>query len=194
VNVLATDLEDTTMKVSADGLTLVFTRVAATNDPDLYLATRQNRAAQWTAAVALEELNTGASEWSPYLLPDGLTLLFCSNRLGDEEIFASVRTSAEAAFGPPTRLTGLGTSDHECDPMMPNDEVIFFARQYAANLADTDIFMARRRSGWDFGDVVRLDELATSSQDRDPWVSPDLSTIYFSSDRSGSSDVFMATR
>ena len=194
VSGLATSLEDTTMKVSADGLSLVFTRVQSMDNPDLYLATRDRRDAAWSSAHALAELNTDASEWSPHLLPDGKTLLFCSNRLGDEEIFAAVRSSTTTPFGPPIHVTGISTSDHECDPMMAGDELLFFTRQFADNLADSDIFVARRRSGWDFGDVTRLDELATPNQDRDPWVSPDLSTIYFSSDRGGASDVFMATR
>ena len=95
------------------------------------------RTSEWSAAVALTELNTDDSEWSPFLLADGRTLLFCSNRLGDEEIFAATRASASAPFGQPVQLTGLGTSDHECDPMMPSPDLIFFVRQYAANLGVT---------------------------------------------------------
>jgi hypothetical protein len=44
---------------------------------------------------------------------------------------------------------------------------------------------------------VRLPELASPGDDEDPWLTPDLRVIVFSSDRAGgpgSNDLYMATR
>ena len=41
---------------------------------------------------------------------------------------------------------------------------------------------------------VRITELATSSDERDAWLSPDGHRLYFSSNRSGNFDLYVASR
>ena len=57
-----------------------------------------------------------------------------------------------------------------------------------------DIYSARRAAGWDFTDVTAVTEINSSSRDADPWVSADLRTIWFSSNRNGDYDIFRASR
>jgi hypothetical protein len=193
VSELATSSNETTGKVSGDGLTIVFART----DPnaDLYIATRPTRSDDWGDPEPIAELNTGGSEWSPYLLADGLTLVYCANAGSEEELYVATRPDPQSDFGSPTHLASLGTDGDECDPMMPTPDVIYFSRGYAGT-SDTDIFTARRvsRDGWDFTDVSRLDELTSSARDRDPWVSPDQRTIWFASSRGLTVDIFVAKR
>jgi hypothetical protein len=188
---LASTSDDTTMKISGDGLTIVFTRVEAS--AELYIATRPSRTATWETPRPIYELNTANGEWSPYLLGDGLTLVYSTDLAGNEEIYAATRPSLGAAFGAPTHVASLGTLDDESDPMMPTPDVIFFTRDYPGS-ADSDVFMAHRVAGWEFGSAVRLDELTTPHHDRDPWVSSDLRTVWFMSTRDASNDLFVATR
>jgi hypothetical protein len=42
--------------------------------------------------------------------------------------------------------------------------------------------------------VEKLDRVLTSSEDRDPWVSPNGKILYFASDRLGTNDIFRSTR
>jgi Tol biopolymer transport system component len=61
--------------------------------------------------------------------------------------------------------------------------------------ADQNLFVATRPSLADpFGEVVPLDDLNTPAQDTDPWLSPDGRTIYYSSDRDGPRQIYVARR
>ena len=56
-----------------------------------------------------------------------------------------------------------------------------------------DLYVASRRSTSDpFEHDTPLDDLNTPSDERDPWLSPDGRELYFSSDRSGHYDIYVA--
>lgn len=56
-----------------------------------------------------------------------------------------------------------------------------------------DIFVASRRSTKEaFADVLPLDGINTASDERDPWLSDDGESFFFSSDRSGQYEIYEA--
>lgn len=101
--------------LTGDGLTLLFTssRRGGHGDYDIWITSRPTRDAPWVKPENLgPNINTGLKEESSTLSPDGLTLYFATNRVGDNfDIWASRRPSKDAAFGkaekiPPNVSTG----------------------------------------------------------------------------------------
>ena len=69
---------------------------------DLWMATRNSAEESFGNIRALYELNTSVNDAGPYLLPDGLTLYFCSiDRDGDSgsNIYRATRSSTSETFG-----------------------------------------------------------------------------------------------
>jgi hypothetical protein len=56
-----------------------------------------------------------------------------------------------------------------------------------------DLYVAWRRSvDAEFLATAPLDELNTGGDERDPWLTPDGKTLYFTSDRSGALNIYTA--
>lgn len=93
------------------------------------------------------------------------------------------------AWGSPTpiALDVQGTLD---DPSLSSDELELYV-----NVADTDIYEATRPSrGAPWSPPVRLDVLASGGREGTPGISADGLTLYFTSSRDGSFDIWMTTR
>ena len=60
-------------------------------------------------------------------------------------------------------------------------------------LPTADLFVAPRRSvDEEFGSYLPLDDLNTPGDERDPWLTPDGKTLYFTSDRDGALNIYTA--
>jgi hypothetical protein len=57
-----------------------------------------------------------------------------------------------------------------------------------------DIWLATRPDPQSAFTITRLTELVSPAIDVDPWLTPDLRTLYFASKRNGTLDIFTATR
>ena len=120
---------------------MVITRPTPTND--LFVTTRPAPGATWAAPVALAELNTTMDESSAYVSPDGLLVLFGSNRAGGlDDIFCTERERTEDPFGPPVRIAELATGESDRDPWISADgSYLVFARGTGT---DFDLWEVRR--------------------------------------------------
>jgi len=90
--------------LSQDELTMVFDAPNGSNGRDLYITSRTDRNSSFGNIRYLSEINSSASDDSPSLSPDGLSLYFSSDRNGLSQIFETTRQSINNPFGNPMLL------------------------------------------------------------------------------------------
>ena len=133
-NVNSTAL-DMCASISADGLAIFFqsNRAGGSGAEDIHVSTRASTAEPWRPAVNLGPIvNSPAYDGSPCILPDGLTLLFTSNRpggFGDNDIWVTRRATANAAWGEPVNLgPPVNTARGEAEPTIsPDGQTLYFS-------------------------------------------------------------------
>ena len=121
--------------ISADGRTLVFqsNRPGGAGAEDIYVSTRTTASNPWGRAVNLgPTVNSSTFDGQPYLTPDGLVLLFCSNRpggFGDWDIWVTTRETTDDTWSTPMNLGPLvNTSAGEAEPFVsPDGHVLYFS-------------------------------------------------------------------
>ncbi len=95
---------------TADGLTMFFEsdRTGGFGDVDVWVATRETLADAWSEPVNLgSRINTDAWDAAPNISPDGLSLIFASDRpggLGEADTYVTTRASADEPWGEPVNL------------------------------------------------------------------------------------------
>ena len=171
---------DTNPVVSADGLTLwLSSRRGGLSSQDIWLSVRASRSDPWSTPVAVAELNTSEDESVGAVSPDGLTMYLhrgISNSYG--EIFVCNRASESTPWSTPTPVTELNGGDIDVAPWVsPGGFHVFWNSD--RNDAG-DLFRASRIVPTSaFGGPVPISELNTANAEEDPWLTPDLRTIYF---------------
>ena len=169
---------------------------------DIYL-TRQQSDGSWAAPVNLGcQVNSAGEEASPSLV-NGNQLYFSSDRTGGvglTDIYVSLR-QGDGVFTAPTLAAGLNTTAMDFQPNVRRDgREIFFVSNRAGSIGGSpDIWTATRASrtgAWskpvNLGPVVN-----SASPDTRPFLSWDMTTLYFGSPRpggEGSSDLYLTTR
>src|SRR6185437_9926674 len=149
------------------------TKVTAANPASAnyqtYLAARATTGAPFGAPVAIPELDyPDRSTVDGFLTDDGLTLFFSS-----APATAPVDAATPVAGG---KNVDAGKVVDAVDAGKGRD----------AGASSSDLFVAFRRSTDEaFGFTETLSDLNTPADERDPWLSPDGSALYFTSDRGG---------
>ncbi len=172
--------------LSPDGLTLLYATTqphpGAQGKADLYITRRKDRASLWDGPENLGPLiNTEYQEWGPTMSPDGLTLMFHSDRPGGQggfDIWMTKRKTPTAAFEAPINLgPDINTSKQEDRPRICSDgKTLLFNRQA--------IIIAHPTTG-DNWKTSKLVLAGDNAGDRDGLLSADGKTLYFSSERAG---------
>jgi len=94
---------------------------------NLWMATRPSTDDPFTDLTPLDEINSTVYDHSPYIMPDGLTLYFTSNRTLLEGIYKATRTSTNEPFGNVERLSVSTIIYREFTPYVTADEkTIYF--------------------------------------------------------------------
>ncbi|MBP6629716.1 MAG: PD40 domain-containing protein [Kofleriaceae bacterium] len=180
--------------LSTDERELIFARrPVGTGNKDL-MVMRKDSAGVWGAPTLIAELDDAESNSTPRLSPDGLTLYFASNRAGGnggaEDLWMSTRTSSTAPWTAPTPmpLINSGGNDRWLAPCTsPVGSV--FASTRAGGQGGLDLY------GLDAGGApTNATALNSNATDFGPWLSADCTTLYFSSNRSGDYELYLATR
>lgn len=196
------DTVDATPGISSDGL-LIFldstrTHSSAKGKTDLYTSSRSKRGDPFGTPQPVVELNSAESDVCAYPLPDKMTLVMDSDRpggLGLRDLYTSTRASPAAVWATPSPIAGLSSSEQDqCPWTDPTFTVLFFASRRPGGAGESDIWVTTRAVGGDFVTPVVVKGINTDSSESDPWISPDQRTIYFTSDRDGNPDIFVATR
>jgi hypothetical protein len=95
----------------------------------------------------------------------------------------------------PTQVPGVGSSSTETDPSMTADRLtIVFASNRPGGLGSDDLYIGTRASTAAPFTVAALTALNTPQRERSPEISPDGTTLYFSSNRSGGYDVYVSSQ
>jgi hypothetical protein len=210
VTELNMDSFETSSAISTDGLTLWFgsDRAGGVGSTDIWVSTRTTRTATWSTPVNVVALNTAAEDIPRPPGQHDLVMPLASTiaSAGLYETYFATRPSRGAPFGAPVLVDEVDQPDlATVDGFLTDDGLtLFFSRSPAAPAADAgtdggvvmkaDLFVAFRRSTNEaFQLTVPLYDLNTSADERDPWLTPDGKTLYFTSDRDGVLSIYTAT-
>ena len=190
---------ETSPAISADGLTLCVSsdRPGGQGGLDIWMSTRPTRSDDWSVPVPVTVLNSSEDE-IPRPPGDHLREMPLSRRATSNDpyqIFAAWRAGASSPWTSPVPETSIDTGNVDDDGDLMDDGVTLYLSSDRLN-GIQDLFVAERPDDTSpYAPPVALTALNTTAYaERDPWVSPDSSEIYFVSDRTGSRQIFHATR
>jgi Tol biopolymer transport system component len=193
---ISTNSWDGVPSLSADGLSLFFTSDRAGGYGglgDIWVSTRETTDDEWGEPENLgSTVNSASWEWTQCISADGLSLYFASDRLGgsgDLDLWVTTRATVSEAWGEPVNLgPTVNSSAWELSPTItPDGLVLFLTSTRAGGRGDRDVWMTRRPTISDpWQEPVNLGPpINTSAMDTCSVISPDGSTLYFSTMRSG---------
>ena len=203
--------------LSKDGLTMFFASTRPERpddgvfDQNIWVSRRAcaDESCPWGTPVSLGSIfNSSVSDFAPALSRDGHQLFFASNRstgvTGASDIWVSRRQNVhdDLDWEAPEELgPGVNTSGFEGGPSyFENDEgggaQLYFNRNPAPVNTGGDIYVSTQAADGSWGDAVPVTELNSAASEQRPSISHDGRTIYFYSNRPGSSsdDIWVATR
>jgi hypothetical protein len=204
---------DSDPSISKDGLSLYFAAGAGrggSGGRDIWVSRRASVDDPWGPPQNLGTvINSAAHEDKPTLSPDGHSLYFASNRpggSGDVDLYVSRRRDKGDDFGweAPVNLgSGVNTAagEHSSVARFEDDAtgttVLYFASSRPGGLGDYDIYASTQLPDGTFGPAALVEELSTSSNERDPAIRRDGLEIFLASNRPGgygAADLWVATR
>ena len=196
VTELSSAANETTPHISADGLTVLFcsdrAHAQAKGDLDVYAAIRSSRNTAWSTPEPIPELNTSYTEGGIVATSDLLSVVLTSTRPGGNggfDLYTSTRPTLSSTWSPPQAIAELNSSDDEFDPWIDQTGTILYL-----SVGGDIVVSARAATSATFAPPTPLTGINSTSNDGDPWLSDDLKTIYFTSTRAGSFDLYVATR
>jgi Tol biopolymer transport system component len=189
---------DMAPEISPDGLTLWFAseRQGGAGTSDIWMTTRMTRTSAWAIPTRVPNLSTNGYDLDPALGDDGLTMTITSDGAGGiaADILIATRATLTSPWSTPVPIGELNTSLHDSAASLRDvGHQLFFAREVAAN--QFDVYVATRESATaPFTGATAVANINGPQIDFDAWLSPDLHTIFFASDRSGDFEIYSATR
>lgn len=192
----STMLDESTPRLTPDELTVYFT--GRTLDPaspggvldaNLYTGTRATKNDAFTVS-AITALDTTSEDQDPTISADGKTLWFSSLRTAKEgyHIYRA-QLGPDGKLGAPTLEAGLDGADKTKDDgqtyVTADGAEMWFTSSRAGTVGGNDIWRAPM-TGTTPGTPVAVSELSSASNDWLPVVTADRLTVYFSSNRPGS--------
>jgi hypothetical protein len=197
------------------------TRPGGSGGIDIWVSQRTGRSAAWSVPIPITELNTSADDIPRPLGQHDLVMPLASTQTTplnqadrNYQTYLARRSDANAPFQRPAVIPEIDTLNRSVvDGFLTDDGlVLFYASAGEAPLAtdagavdagagaaadggvaNADLFVAFRRSpALPFTVFAPLDDLNTSGGEFDPWISPDGTVVYFTSDREGETHIFRA--
>lgn len=188
---------ETSAAVSADGLTLWFAsdREGGLGDLDIWVGTRSARGAAWSPPANVAALNSSAKDIPRPPGQRARVMPMASDRdmPGYYQIHFAERPAISAPFASPEPLAELSFADESTVDGFLSDDGLTLFYVTGPSIGPADLYVASRRAATEpFEHLVPLDELNTEHDERDPWLSPDGTELYFASDRSGEYAIYVA--
>lgn len=198
VDVLNTDNAETTMKVTGDGKTIFFSS-DRNGDPDIFMSTRSDRSSPWGNPVSVNDINSFDGDFAVFAQNTLTHLVMCSGpSTAAEALWTSDRASKSVPWATPVRIAELDDANvSEGDPMEPAPGVMYYDSWRLNTDKTYDIYRVERSgSSVPWGNRTKVEGInVDATHDRDPWVSADERTMFFSSTRVGGVDrIYMSTR
>ena len=184
--------------ISPNGLELYHTRVWNGNF-DIWVSTRETTEDNWgdPARLGTTINKSSSTEFQSNFSPDGLSLYFGSTRSGgsgNADLWLATRETLNSAWRTAVNLgSTVNSSAHDGLPSISADESMLFFSGWgispfrSSGFDGSDLWMTRRTSADDDSSTpVNLGSaINTADHELGPAISPDGSTIYFTSDRPG---------
>lgn len=188
---------------------------------DIWVSERATRASAWSTPLNVVALNSPADDIPRPPGEHALVMPMASTKAtgtspasgGNYQTYLAARPTTGAPFGTPVALPEFEqTHRSTVDSFLTDDGLtMFFSSAPLAEPADaavsgadagkvadggvanSDLFVAWRLStSAPFSMWQPLDDLNTAADERDPWLSPDGKTLYFTSDRGGVLSIYTA--
>jgi|HubBroStandDraft_6_1064221.scaffolds.fasta_scaffold80531_3 hypothetical protein len=185
-----TSATETDPSFTDDDLTIVFTsdRAGGTGGLDLYIGTRASVTEPFTVRE-LTELNSTATDQSPEISTDGLTIYFSTTRGGANAlIYSATRASTTAVFGAPAEVAGLSKNmsgnvqnSIQIGVGSPLTAMVIQVKSTAMNEADGFGRNAITDSWADQEDLMTAGGTPLPTDITAPSLTPDNTIIYFQS-------------
>jgi hypothetical protein len=142
------------------------------------------------------ELDTDMHEDHAWLSQDELTVYLSSNRDGDlpgYDIYAGARDGLDEPFGELTLLTGSDAEDRR--PSLTADGLTIYLASSPVGALSYDLMVATRPNVLaEFGALAPVGVVNSEESDSAPAISPDGTTLWFDSQRTGLGDIYRTQR
>jgi Tol biopolymer transport system component len=182
--VVNTSAFESSPAIESDGLTLWLGRRAddGLGGVDIYVSRRASRDAEWSEPELVTSLSSAGDDIPRPPGNGGLLMPLASRNEGDTyRLYLAARATTQSEFSAPTLLEAVQQADY--------GSVDGFVTWDGAHLLFTgtrdelgDLFIAPS-NGTAFAEPVPLNDVNTQADERDPWLSPDGSLLFFASDR-----------
>jgi hypothetical protein len=195
-----TSFEEFAPTVSGDGLTLVFARGPAGDPVHLWHAARATADMAFTGVASLNGVNDIGTmdDTFPFLREDGKVLYFASTRVPADGFDLYSAEWRGLSFDTPMPVKELNTGYSELAPVVTFDGLtMYFGSDRSDGNASgqDDIWMATRTSVSDlFSTPMNLTKINSPKEDLPTFATRDGCALYFSSDRGGTLQVYVATK
>ena len=171
--------------LSADGCTLIFTRVL-NNQEDFFISRRISADADWQAALPLSVLNTPLNEGAHCLSADGNTLVFtaCNRPDGKGSCDLYISSLKNGTWIPPQNLGNpVNTEGYETQPSLSADgQTLIYTARRADGVGNNDLWQSEKKPDGTWSKPRNLGPLLnTPEDDQAPFLHPDGKTLYFMS-------------
>ncbi len=186
---------ETSSAISPDGLSLWFAseRPGGLGDLDIWRTTRSDRAGPWSEPTNLASLNSAFRDLPRPPGLHGLTMPMASDRVDPpayRTMLASRPTTA-ADFGAPMPIPEFAGLSDIVDGCLTEDGLFLFLSTGTPG----DLVVVQRSAATEpFGAPIPLTALNTAAYEADPWLSPDRTQFFFTSDRAdGTRQIYVST-
>lgn len=151
--------------------------------------------AQFGRPSAVASLNTPANEEQAALSPDELTVHFSRDGgAASYDIYEAKRSSKTASFGNAIAVMGVNTPGEDREPRVTADGLALFATSKAGGGPFRVTWSKRDNTSVAFGALQAVPVINGTTNDSDPFISPDGRVLYFSSDRGGTYALYRSTQ
>lgn len=185
LGVLNTAQTEESPRLSADDLKLYFGR-----NGDIFVTTRTAVGQPWQTAVAIGALNTTATEKWAGVCSNGYVIISRGTANNGQDLYEGTVTG-----GANNPITAVNSTGQEQGTFISDDCLTLYFQSNRTN-AQFDIYVSTRvatNAPWGTPTVLSDFNTAANSEE-DPWVSKAKKTFVFTSNASGSKDIYITTR
>jgi len=189
--------DDVCPRLTADELTIVFSRRNADNTYDIYQATRGKPTDPFGAPQVLGTVNSIYTDVWPTLTPDGLGIYFMSDRIttGTYHVWSATRAAIGDAFGTPTEVMALMNGDNFPYVTATGTGLYFASSDRPDTSGMSDMYRAPLDGSGTLGTpAILVGAVNTTANELVPVVTSDELTLYFCRDNATDCDIWTATR